>query len=76
MSSSIPKEQIERAARVYHTNQLASAALGIHMGTFSRLCQEYGVSTPYERRREQSSMARVRSEQNQQLHPFARRIRR
>ena len=75
MASSIPKEQIERAARMYRTNRLASAALGIHLATFSRLCREYGVSTPYDRRRQQPRETRISSERSRGSHPFVRRIR-
>jgi len=75
MAASIPKEQIERAARVYRTNRLASNALGIHLATFSRLCREYGVVTPFERRRQQSRTMRRSLERSSKPHPFVRRIR-
>lgn len=75
MSASIPKEQIERAARMYRTNRLASAALGIHLATFSRLCREYGISTPYEKRRRRSQEMRGTPERGREPHPFVRRIR-
>jgi hypothetical protein len=47
----VPREQVERAARVYHRNADASAALGITMRAFSRACRRYGIETPYVRRR-------------------------
>ncbi len=46
----IARERIERAARIYASNQEASKALGIAAGTFGRLCRQYGVETPYARR--------------------------
>ena len=46
---SLPREQIERAARMYHTNKDAGAALGIAGGTFARLCRHYGILTPVQR---------------------------
>ncbi len=46
-----PRETIKRAARVYASNKEASLALGIAMGSFGRLCQQYGIETPYSRRR-------------------------
>lgn len=49
--TSVPREQIERVARIYHTNQDASRALGIALRSFSRLCKRYEVETPYARRR-------------------------
>ena len=42
----IPREWVERAARVYKSNAEASKALGIAMGSFSRLCRKYGIETP------------------------------
>jgi len=47
----IPKDWIERAARVYASNQDASKALGIAGGTFGRLCRKYEIETPFARRR-------------------------
>jgi len=75
MAARIPKEQIERAARVYRTNRLASNALGIHLATFSRLCREYDVVTPFERRRQQPRATRRPLERSPRPHPFVRRIR-
>lgn len=46
----IERERIERAARIYSTNEAASRALGIEPRSFSRLCRRYGVETPYARR--------------------------
>lgn len=46
-----PRELVERAARVYASNQEASQALGIAMGSFGRLCRQYGIESPYARRR-------------------------
>jgi len=46
----IERERIERAARMYSTNEAASRALGIEPRSFSRLCRRYGVETPYARR--------------------------
>ena len=47
----IEPERIERAARIYASNQEASQALGIAPGSFSRLCRAYAIETPYARRR-------------------------
>lgn len=46
----IDSERIQRAARIYSTNEAASRALGIEPRSFSRLCRRYGVETPYARR--------------------------
>lgn len=51
MGSSISKNRVERAARIYASNMDAAAALGITAGSFSRLCRMYGVVTPYMQRR-------------------------
>ncbi len=47
----IDPERIERAARMYASNQEASNALGIAAGSFSRLCRQYKIETPYARKR-------------------------
>ena len=45
-----PRTAVERVARIYHSNEDASRALGIAMRTFGRLCREYGIETPYKRK--------------------------
>ena len=57
--SKIPRGYIERAARIYASNQFASDALGIHVATFGRLCKRYGIETPYERRRKGSPRPQI-----------------
>ena len=47
----IEPERIERAARIYASNDEASRALGIAPGSFSRLCRRYQIETPYARKR-------------------------
>ena len=47
----IDPKRIERAARLYASNQEASDALGIAPGSFSRLCRQYQIETPYARKR-------------------------
>lgn len=46
-----PRHLVERAARLYASNGDASRALGLALGSFGRLCQRYGIETPYARRR-------------------------
>lgn len=46
----IERERIERAARIYASNQDAGLALGIAPGSFGRLCRRYGVETPKARK--------------------------
>jgi len=53
----IPLEWIERAARVYASNQDACRALGIAGGTFGRLCREHGIETPFARQRRRRRQA-------------------
>lgn len=43
------KEQIERAARIYHTRKDAARAVGIAPETFGRLMNKYGVKTKWRR---------------------------
>ena len=59
----VPKDWIERAARVYASNQEASRALGIAGGTFGRLCRLYGIETPFARQRRRRQQAGSRSAQ-------------
>jgi hypothetical protein len=47
---SFDRERIERAARIYASNQDAGLALGIAPGSFGRLCRRYGIETPQARR--------------------------
>ena len=49
----VSKEEVVRAARMYHTNADAAAALGIPSGSFGKLCQRPGVETPSARMRRQ-----------------------
>lgn len=51
MDKGITREQVERVARIYKSNKDAGRALGIEMRSFSRLCRQYGIETPYARRR-------------------------
>ena len=50
MNRGISREQIERVARIYKSNQDASLALGITIRSFSRLCRKYEVESPYDRK--------------------------
>ena len=51
----IERERLERVARMYSSNEGACKALGIVNRSFSRLCRQYGIETPYARRRRQKS---------------------
>ena len=42
---------IERAARLYRSSEQACVAMGISTTMFSRLCREYGIELPHERRK-------------------------
>jgi hypothetical protein len=57
--TAVPREQVERVARVYHHNSDASAALGITLRSFSRICKRFGIETPYARRRRQLAQCRT-----------------
>ena len=50
-SRGVPRQLVERAARLYRTNAEAAAALGVSMRSFSRLCRRYDVETPWMKRR-------------------------
>ena len=47
----IERERLERVARMYSSNDLASKALGITARSFSRLCRKHGIEMPYSRKR-------------------------
>jgi hypothetical protein len=51
MNRGIDRQQIERVARMYRSNQDASRALGITIRSFNRLCHKYEVESPYYRHR-------------------------
>ena len=51
MQSIASKEQLAWIARIHKTNKEACAAIGIHPGTFARLCRQHGILTPYQRAR-------------------------
>ena len=55
----VSSQEIERVARIYNQNKDASAALGISLRYFARLCRQYGIETPYARRRRRLQDARV-----------------
>ena len=62
--SRFTREELERAARIYHSNKDAGQALGIAAQSFSRLCRRFGIETPQARRRreqrEQQEQRRAR----------------
>jgi len=51
LDKGITREQVERVARIYKSNEGAGQALGINMRSFSRRCRRYDIETPYARRR-------------------------
>ena len=59
MPPRISKERIERAARLYSSNNHAAEALGIQPQSFSRLCRRYGVLTPQQRRQPKGRPDRI-----------------
>lgn len=58
----IERERVERVARMYSSNEAAGQALGIVSRSFSRLCRQYGIETPYARQRRLRSEATYRRE--------------
>lgn len=55
--SGFTKERIQRAARIYASNQDAGLALGISPGSFGRLCRRYGIDTPHLKRKRAAKRA-------------------
>lgn len=54
----IDSDRLERVARMYSSNEGASQALGITTRSFSRLCRQHGIETPYARKRREVTTAR------------------
>lgn len=72
MDKGITREQVERVARIYRSNQDASRALGIEPRSFGRLCRRYGIETPYVQKRLQGAAIAEREAgtEKQQTHPW------
>lgn len=71
----IERDRIERAARIYSSNDDAGRAMGITPGSFGRLCRRYGIETPQarRRRRRQESQSRAsRKPKKKESHPWER----
>ena len=49
--SGITLGKLRRVARLYNKNSDAAGALGIQPRSFSRLCKEHGIETPWVRKR-------------------------
>ena len=49
----LTKERLERASRIYKTNQAAAEAMGINSSSFSRACDRHGVTPPSQQRKSQ-----------------------
>ena len=63
MKSSISPARISNASRVYNSGKAAAAAIGISPVHYHRLCREYGIETPAQRRqREKVELGRYREE--------------
>jgi len=55
----IPREWVERAARMYRRNTEAAESLGITTRSFSRVCRRHGIDTPYVRQQKERAVFRV-----------------
>lgn len=51
MATKFDRDRIDRAARMYRSTKDAALALGIAPVSFTRLCRQYGIDTPQQRRR-------------------------
>ena len=50
MKSSINRARAHNVSRIYNTGKAAAAAIGISPVHYHRLCREYGIETPAQRR--------------------------
>jgi hypothetical protein len=57
MDRGITRDQVERVARIYKSNQDAGHALGIDPRSFARLCRRHGIQTPYGRRHQRHHLS-------------------
>ena len=63
MKSSINRARVHNVSRIYNTGKAAAAAMGISPVHYHRLCKEYGIETPAQRRqREKVELRRYREE--------------
>ena len=75
MDKGITREQVERAARMYKSNQDAGQAMGVHPRSFARLCRRYGIETPYVRRRRRPApVGTDAAAEEQEHHPWSVRL--
>ena len=61
MKSSISPARISNASRGYNSGNAAAAAIGISPVHFHRLCKEYGIETPAQRRQREKRQATARA---------------
>jgi len=50
LAPEISPERVRRAAETYDSNGEAAEALGVHPGSFGRLCTQHGIASPRMRR--------------------------
>ena len=52
-----PIHSVRHVARLYSSNKEATAALGIDLWSFGRICRPHQIETPYVRKRKRRSLA-------------------
>ena len=57
MKSSINRARVHNVSRIYNTGKAAAAAIGISPVHYHRLCREYGIETPAQRRQREKEVA-------------------
>ena len=63
MKSPINRARVHNVSRIYNTGKAAAAAIGISPVHYHRLCKEYGIETPAQRRqRDKIEQRRYREE--------------
>lgn len=50
MPTRVDPQRLRQAARMYRSVTDAASAVGINRATFTRLCKEHGIATPWQRR--------------------------
>jgi len=51
--------RLERATRIYHSNEDAGRALGVSPGSFGRACRRFGIETPHLRQKRERQESRI-----------------
>ena len=58
----LERATVERAARIYRSNEAAALALGVTAGAFGRACRSFGIPIPFQRKKQEQLNRQPRKE--------------